>query len=233
MTRMTQSHNTTTASATRCAASATRAGAEPAACFAKGTLVHTREGLVPIEKIEVGDWVLSQPEAQGERAYKRVAKTFSFDDKAVFLVRFHKTGPGEDSMNIEQVAVTGNHPFWLDGRGWVRADHLDFGDHVELHDGSRAFVICSERVYAMPEAGVAWAMAAWGLKANDWSGNRVEFRDGAISVELEQSAYPGEFDDPEKAAFKATVFNLVVEDFHTYYVGAMGAWVHDTRCAAP
>ena len=28
---------------------------EPGACFAAGTLVHTKEGLVPIEQIKVGD----------------------------------------------------------------------------------------------------------------------------------------------------------------------------------
>lgn len=32
---------------------------EPA-CFAGGTLVHTKAGLVPIEKIQVGDLVLSK-----------------------------------------------------------------------------------------------------------------------------------------------------------------------------
>ena len=30
--------------------------------FVKGTLVHTREGLRPIEEIRVGDYVLSSPE---------------------------------------------------------------------------------------------------------------------------------------------------------------------------
>ena len=52
-------------------------------CFVAGTLVHTRDGLVPIEKIRVGDWVLSQPEMKGEQAYKRVTNTFVFDDKDV------------------------------------------------------------------------------------------------------------------------------------------------------
>lgn len=41
--------------------------------FAAGTLVHTKEGILPIECIKVGDWVLSQPEAKRENIYKRVA----------------------------------------------------------------------------------------------------------------------------------------------------------------
>jgi hypothetical protein len=34
----------------------------PIGCFVAGTLIHTKEGLVPIEKIKVGEWVLSQPQ---------------------------------------------------------------------------------------------------------------------------------------------------------------------------
>lgn len=32
-----------------------------------GTLVHAKSGMVPIEKIQVGDWVLSQPESKGKK----------------------------------------------------------------------------------------------------------------------------------------------------------------------
>jgi hypothetical protein len=47
-----------------------------AAGIAAGTLVHTEEGLVPIEKVKVGDWVLSKPENGGEQAYKGGATDF-------------------------------------------------------------------------------------------------------------------------------------------------------------
>ncbi len=50
-------------------------------CFIAGTLVHTKTGLVPIEEIKVGDWVLSPPEMKGDLAYKRVANTFVFEDQ--------------------------------------------------------------------------------------------------------------------------------------------------------
>jgi hypothetical protein len=32
------------------------------------------------------------------------------------------------------------------------------------------------------------------------------------------------------AEFCQTVYNLEVEDFHTYYVGELGVWVHNLNC---
>ena len=59
------------------------------ACFAKGTLVHTKEGLVPIEKLKVGDWVLSKPEdGTGEVAYKRVTQTFAHGPTEVLNLEY-------------------------------------------------------------------------------------------------------------------------------------------------
>lgn len=37
-----------------------------------------------------------------------------------------------------------------------------------------------------------------------------------------------ESDDPN---LKVTVYNLEVEDYHTYYVGAVGIWVHNANCS--
>ena len=200
-------------------------------CFVAGTLVHTRQGLVPIEKIQVGDWVLSQPEEQGELAYKPVVKAFSFDDKEIFLVRFHKVGGAMDeSMTIESVAVTGNHPFWVEGQGWTRADSLNFGDRLELLDGSHVSLVCASRAFLTAEDGVGWVVGGWGIEMNDGSGNRVDCRNGSISVDFDGSFNFEALEDPDQSALKARVFNFAVEDFHTYYIGAMGVWVHNTNC---
>ncbi|HND80462.1 MAG TPA: hypothetical protein PLS39_08555 [Accumulibacter sp.] len=32
---------------------------------------------------------------------------------------------------------------------------------------------------------------------------------------------------PEEFLFKLPVYSLEVEDFHTYYVGELGVWVHN------
>ena len=91
-------------------------------CFVAGTLVHTREGLRPIEKIQVGDYVLSKPESgEGETSYQRVTRTYEYDDRVVYFAaltvedlvvpRAHPV----DSRSLDRsyLVVTGAHPFWV------------------------------------------------------------------------------------------------------------------------
>lgn len=82
--------------------------------FVAGTLVHTAQGLVAIEQLNEGDRVLSRPEERvGEKAYKRVLKTFKSAEKMPIM------GP------FPTVHCTANHLFWVDGEGWVAAEDLD------------------------------------------------------------------------------------------------------------
>ncbi|MBC7750945.1 MAG: hypothetical protein H7Z73_04385 [Candidatus Saccharibacteria bacterium] len=50
--------------------------------FVAGTLVHTDKGLVPIEQLKVGDFVLSKPNSDpnAPNTYKRVTRTFKSDE---------------------------------------------------------------------------------------------------------------------------------------------------------
>jgi hypothetical protein len=97
-------------------------------CFVAGTLVHTREGLRPIEQIKAGDYVLSKPEdGQGETAYKRVTRTFEFEEQETWFVSWYDTGflhkarcnkeiSREDFLKAYGngfVITTPNHPFWV------------------------------------------------------------------------------------------------------------------------
>lgn len=102
-------------------------------CFVAGTVVHTRDGLRPIEQIQVGDYVLSRPESgNGETAYKRVVNTFEFDGKEtwfvswqdVSLVRRLRTDvtPEQylEAHGKSFVVITPNHPFWVVSREeWI------------------------------------------------------------------------------------------------------------------
>ena len=89
--------------------------------FAAGTLVHTKEGLVPIEKIKVGDWVLSKYESgDGEREYKRVTKTFVHEDRQVILVGYGGL-QSDGTDRWDHIVVNPEHPIWVQGKGWKYA----------------------------------------------------------------------------------------------------------------
>jgi hypothetical protein len=83
--------------------------------FAAGTPVHTADGSMPIEKIQIGDLVLSLPEAGGEVAYKRVLSVVSHEDRELILVAF-VVG---DESTPRHLVVAGDHAFWVCGKGWL------------------------------------------------------------------------------------------------------------------
>jgi hypothetical protein len=200
-------------------------------CFIKGTRVLTKEGIKRIEDIKVGDWVLSSPDNKpGIREYKRVANIFVHKNKTVRKIGFDK-----DGKHVFVVA-TGNHPFWVEGIGWTRMDLLKKGNKLRLADGSLAKLDYQIPVYKFCE--------------EEWQGNeRIGFTYkgrfppladpvGGRLFDYENYQYPanahgemgwGEME--EENYLEVTVYNLEVEDFHTYYVSADGIWVHNVNCA--
>ena len=197
-----------------------RTTGQPDGCFVVGTLVHTKEGLVPIEKLRVGDWVLSQPELKGELAYRQVVETFAFADKEVCLLEYFVT----HEVTARNLVVTGNHPFWVKDVGWTRADKLSPGANLELHDGRAAYVYRVRKLFktATPDVG-------WTYDDDTFLGPTIDLRDGKVQV----SKFSEE-DTCDKAALETResltrqVFNVEVEGFHTYYVGEVGVWVHNS-----
>ncbi len=131
-------------------------------CFPAGTPVVTATGPQPIESLRPGDRVLSQDLDSGELAYKTVLnRTLR---PGVKLVRV--------SFGDEALVATFGHPFWVVGRGWQVAGHLEPG------------------------------MQLRGLEHN-------------LAV-----------DKVEQVPAKE-VYNLVVSDFATYFVGSERLLVHD------
>lgn len=153
-------------------------------CFAAGTLVHTRDGLKPIEGIQVGDWVLSYPDDQArprrirlenEYIYKQVTRVFVTEDQPLCRLIVANMASGDR----EEFLVTPQHPIYCQGRGWISTSKIDVGDCVEQFEFANLIVF---RNYQNVETG--------------------------------------------------RVYNFEVEDFHTYYVGKEGLWVHNT-CSPP
>jgi hypothetical protein len=195
-------------------------------CFVKGTLVHTREGLRPIEELRERDEVLSSPEdGSGGSAYKRVLKTVVHEQKTIRQV----IGDWGEVGRFEMLAPTGNHPFWVEGVGWTRADLLNRKSVLRLVDGSAGGVVDQYPVYRTEEPGIGWTQEMADLETSH--GNRYDYQNGRV---LPMSGFDDVLsetvlrsDDPFLAV---TVYSIEVEDFHTYYVGKTGFWVRDANC---
>lgn len=140
-------------------------------CFEAGTLVHTDSGMLPIERIHVGTRVLSRDEKTGRNDYKRVSKVYVTPNRRIFEITTAKNGVFH---------TTEEHPFYVNGVGWIPAK--------DLRPGYRVF------------------------SATQGS---IEISSGKLS---ERSS---------------TVYNFEVEDFHTYFVGEVGLWVHNNPCGDP
>ena len=141
----------------------------PNACFAAGTAVRARGGLVAIDELAVGDEVWSRDDQTGEEGYRPVVRRFVTPGQPLLEVDLE-----DASGAVETLEVTAPHPFFVTGRGWVAAGELRPGDEVAGADGAALQV----------------------------AGGRET---GATT----------------------TVYNLEVDEFHTYFVGESGAWVHN------
>lgn len=223
--------------------------------FVAGTLVHTKEGLKPIEEIRVGDWVLSKYESgQGEQAYKRVVNTFVHEDKEIWFFRYCHM----DTMVESHIYGTANHPVWVKDKGWTSIEFLiPLGADrecasIEAEDGSEAIAYLAYPVYATAEKDIGFRLSERAeLKA--YPGIRIDFSDGFSDIESQKGheflfrdelAVVVEWNKPltrhelaevagnKALTFKHRVYNIEVEDFHTYYVGPHGIWVHNTNCAS-
>jgi hypothetical protein len=93
-------------------------------CFARGTQVWTQTGMLAIEKIQVGDRVLSQDPATGELTYKPVLE----------ITLGHQQMIAVDTDD-EQIVASRGHMFWVSGKGWRMAKHLERGDRLHTASG--------------------------------------------------------------------------------------------------
>jgi hypothetical protein len=110
-------------------------------CFVAGTPVHTEDGWVPIEELQVGDLVLSRDDETGEEAYRPISAVMITPNKPVLALEL------EDSMgSIETIEATPPHPFFVEGRGWVAASELRPDDQVVSSAGGRLRVVSTTAI---------------------------------------------------------------------------------------
>lgn len=257
-------------------------------CFVAGTLVHTKEGLKPIEQIKVGDYVLSKPESgMGEASYQRVVKTFeSEEDKEVYFAawtvedlkvpRNHPVDRGQFPRGY--AVVTGEHPFWVkhvttldeeslqyivhEVNAWISIESIikmqqdrlrthgnGFNFKVGLADGRVASLVHYKAIlqHREPDLGISFLGSQY-LGAWDLCGPAIRFtKDGPVATFNEHNSYDYgclyeddaidyDYDDQESLVtqsmgylpMRRKVYNIEVENTHTYFVGELGVWVHNT-----
>ncbi len=96
-------------------------------CFGAGTLVQTMTGPQPIERLKVGDLVLTQSTASGALGYHPITVTHHNPPAATFRVQL-----GDDT-----IVASHFHRFWVARQGWVMARDLKAGDPVRTLGGGR------------------------------------------------------------------------------------------------
>ncbi len=208
---------------------------ETTACFSAGALIHTKAGLKPIEKIQVGDWVLSKHESgEGERDFKLVTKQFVTEDRQAIMDGIGgKQADGNDKWS--DLAVTLEHPIWVQGKGWKMAGDLKAKWpylKFELVSTETRNFVSNVRLFVTDELGVAWVPMSS-------AGDDLSRVGSHLDVDTMKTVRSGVFVGIDSVInthrvkpehlYRTTVYNIEVEDFHTYYVGEAGVWVHDKK----
>jgi RHS repeat-associated protein len=97
----------------------------PIVCFTKGTLIYTASGLKSIEEIKTGDSVYSYNIEADKVELNKVINTLSRETQGIYEITAGK----------ETIHVTAEHPFYVSGKGWVKAKDLKKGDKLKSSDG--------------------------------------------------------------------------------------------------
>ena len=200
--------------------------------FIAGTEVLTPDGLVNIEDIKVGDWVISDdPNTPGEVIAKQVTRTFERTDN---------NGIYDVSIGDKVISSTGNHDFWTLGEKLVSVENLELGNWIIFDDPLTENILEAKQVLkATAKADGSYELQLddeivtvsdkqefW-IKDEKWvqakdleSGDLLQTDDGDFvavdGIEVREGSYE--------------VYNFEVEDFHTYFVSQDGVLVHNIDC---
>ena len=102
-------------------------------CFVAGTLILTAEGLKRIEEIKAGDRVLSADTETMISEYKTVLETFVRRTNEIIHI----------FIENEEITTTVDHPFWVNGKGFVPAMNLVIGSELINDKGD---IVCVENI---------------------------------------------------------------------------------------
>jgi hypothetical protein len=169
-------------------------------CFVAGTLVVTACGWVPIEEVQVGDWVWARDEVTGEVRLCEVEETYRNESPVIVEV----TAGGET------LATTPGHPFWVLDHGWKDAGELEVGDRLVSLRGDSVVVEdirrrpVPEAVYNFSVAGLHTYFVGQGgiwVHNNSGTGCGVRLRDpktGRFTSDPDNPPSPYKYSDAQR-----------------------------------
>jgi RHS repeat-associated protein len=97
-------------------------------CFEKGTLVYSKSGLVPIEVIQKGDSVFTYNLEADRVELGKVLNTLERNTGEIY----------ELTTTDQKINVTSEHPFYVEGKGWITVKELKIGDKFKTVNRSSA-----------------------------------------------------------------------------------------------
>ncbi|VEG13176.1 polymorphic toxin-type HINT domain-containing protein [Moraxella cuniculi] len=116
-------------------------------CFVAGTLIHTIHRLKPIETINHGDLIWSRQEFGTLYGYRPVIATKVTPNQEIYEVVVKH----DNDNTIEVFKTTAEHPFWVEGIGYLKASLLEKGMILIDKHGFANVTIISQRKLANTE----------------------------------------------------------------------------------
>jgi hypothetical protein len=207
----------------RIAYDSSRKGGSMSGGFVKGKLVHTREGLKPIEEIKAGDHVLSSPDdGSGGEDFRRVLRALVQEERTIRAL----VVAGPDTSHGEWIAAFGKQRFWIEGVGWSGADDVYREDAMRGLKGTRFGVVQQHPVYRTEVAGIGWTQSSEEMRRS--RGSRYDYANARMVPADSEYVLPEEmFVDGGDPQLKVTVHAIEAEEYRTYYVGKSGVWVYN------
>ncbi len=225
-------------------------------CFPAGTLIHTDKGLLPIQNIKVGDRVVSRPELGGQNTtteYKRITRAFcSGEDELVRLCCQKDSEYDDYDAPIYFEFMTPNHLIWDNQLNvWIPASKIEIGtllSSIDNKDNLR--VLWVDTVWDSFTDKVGLTYPIFGDYHDDID-MKYRFGDDGFKVidkdynngfdvsenHIEQldreknkiifDKYQECLDNQDNRAIRVPVFNLEVEDNHTFFIGKHSIWVKE------
>ena len=196
--------------------------------FASGTLVHTEQGLMPIERVQVGMRVVSQAAPGGARGSQPVLSISRQTQQPVWVVRVLVVG--EEFLTT--VLAAPPQCFWVQGLTpiWQAAQRLLPEWSVQVADGELAPVALAGLLRQTQHAGIGFVLDDRVMVGNpfailDARGEHIAPLQGTLAVQIIQEHMDSRLQ--LGAALLTTVFGLEVAHSHSYFVGDTGVWVQD------